>query len=178
MARSSCRSVASAGGQAQPAAAACPGQSPALAAGTGRHFCPREGARPHRDPHPEGTRRSAKTPPWDIHGTRRSPGAGLSSQGALLIEGDLKAPKVDLDRSQPVEVDLIAIVELNDPCRERPDERQLIVSCARCVADLKGRVDLDLLADRFVRERAVAQDVGKRIDPILTADDGLFSAMG
>ena len=42
------------GGQAEPAAAARPGQGPALAAGTGRQRHPRGRARPHRDPHREG----------------------------------------------------------------------------------------------------------------------------
>ena len=38
----------------KPAAAARPGQGAALAAGTGRQHRPRDRARPHRDPHPEG----------------------------------------------------------------------------------------------------------------------------
>ena len=37
----------------KPAAAARPGQGPALAAGTSRQLYPRHRARPHRDPHPE-----------------------------------------------------------------------------------------------------------------------------
>ena len=43
--------------EAQPAAAARPGQGPALAAGPGRRRHPRQGARPRRDPHPEGRAR-------------------------------------------------------------------------------------------------------------------------
>ena len=46
--------------EAQPAAAACPGQGAALAAGTGRQHHPRHRARPHRDPDPEGR---ARQPP-------------------------------------------------------------------------------------------------------------------
>ena len=42
------------GRQTQPAAAARPGQCPALAAGAGRQRNPGEGARPRRDPHLEG----------------------------------------------------------------------------------------------------------------------------
>ena len=45
------------GREAQPAAAARPGQGPALAAGPGRQRHPRERARPRRDPHPEGRAR-------------------------------------------------------------------------------------------------------------------------
>ena len=42
------------GRETQPAAAARPGHGPALAAGADRQGHPRERARPHRDPHPEG----------------------------------------------------------------------------------------------------------------------------
>ena len=54
--------------EAEPAAAACPGQDAALAAGPGRQPHPRHRARPHRDPHPQDRARQPPGPP------RRPPG--------------------------------------------------------------------------------------------------------
>ena len=62
--------------EAEPAAAARPGQGPALAAGTGRQHRPRHRARPHRDPHPEGRPRQPPGLPATPARPSRSPAGG------------------------------------------------------------------------------------------------------
>ena len=70
------------GGEAEPAAAACPGQGAALAAGTGRRRHPRHRARPHRDPHPEVRSRQPAGLPAGLSGHQDHPLAARTSPRA------------------------------------------------------------------------------------------------
>ena len=72
-------------GQEKPAAAARPGQGPALAAGAGRQRHPRHRARAHRDPDPEGRPRQppglpARPPGHQDHPRRQDTATGRASR--------------------------------------------------------------------------------------------------